>query len=265
MSLPSIELFKQRFFDYSKRYQDIIDSDKFGALTHKIRHTERVLAVAEHIAQSIKLDGDLYLGAQSSALFHDCGRFEQYKQFKTFADRQSVDHGDLGVKIIREENFLAGLPDKLAESVIFAVSVHNKRMIPESDDKDGILFAQITRDADKLDILDFLSDYYVKRKAGLINPVYELFMEDKPEISESLCRSLLAGECGKYSDAKTLNDFKLTQIGLFYDINFPASFKITLEKKHLDMLLDSLPHEQFPVIKEIYGKVLNHAKSRAIL
>ena len=35
-------------------------------------------------------------------LFHDLGRFEQWKLYQTYNDQKSVDHGDLSYKIISQ-------------------------------------------------------------------------------------------------------------------------------------------------------------------
>ena len=51
---------------------------------------------------------DLIL-AQTMALLHDIGRFEQYAKYRTFVDKDSVNHAELSVKVIDSNNILESL------------------------------------------------------------------------------------------------------------------------------------------------------------
>ena len=53
--------------------------------------------------------------AEIMALFHDIGRFEQYKQYRTFSDYRSEDHAALGVKVIKANRILNGFEPAEAE------------------------------------------------------------------------------------------------------------------------------------------------------
>lgn len=87
--------------------------------------------------------------AQLCGLFHDIGRFEQYRKYQTYSDIHSTDHGDLGVSILKEhfnsiENY---------DLILFTTKNHNKLIIEETEDSKKLLFTKIVRDADKLDIM----------------------------------------------------------------------------------------------------------------
>ncbi len=43
------------------------------------------------------------------------------------------------------------------------------------------------------------------------------------------------------SDLRTLNDFKLLQLTWLYDINFPDSLLMVLERKYIETIAHSLP------------------------
>jgi len=60
-------------------------------------------------------------------------------------------------------------------------------------------------------------------------------------------------------DLKTLNDFKLLQIGWVYDLNFVPSFQIVKKKKYLEKLEEALP--QSKEIKEAVKLAHNHVNS----
>ena len=62
---------------------------------------------------------------------------------------------------------------------------------------------------------------------------------------------------GHMADVKTLNDFKLLQIGWVYDINFPRTFQIVRENGYLEMIRDALPETSVRVA-EIYQQARTH-------
>jgi len=65
------------------------------------------------------------------------------------------------------------------------------------------------------------------------------------------------GKLVQMADVKTLNDFKLLQIGWIYDINFPRAFQIVRENEYLEMIRDALPEISVRVA-EIYERARAH-------
>ena len=61
---------------------------------------------AERIAGSLQLDNDDYCAAMVAALFHDIGRFEQFKHYGTYVDRDSLNHASHGVRVLKELELL---------------------------------------------------------------------------------------------------------------------------------------------------------------
>ena len=91
----------EAFSEYVKPY-DITN----GKVILKIEHTFRTVKVAKKIAEDLKLSQEQTLLAQLISLLHDIGRFEQLRIYNTFKDRQSIDHADLGVKILFEDGII---------------------------------------------------------------------------------------------------------------------------------------------------------------
>ncbi|MCK5170151.1 MAG: hypothetical protein KAQ75_09735, partial [Bacteroidales bacterium] len=62
---------------------------------------------------------------------------------------------------------------------------------------------------------------------------------------------------------KTLNDFKLLQIGWIFDLNFDYSIKRLHEKKYLDKIFNTLPeNHKVNQVKEIVNEYFrNHIKT----
>ena len=121
-------------------------------IKHKEEHTLRVCKNIVLIGKSIDLErNELYL-AETIALFHDIGRFKQFKTYGTFDDRKSENHAALGVKILKETRLLSCLSECEQNLICNAVEYHNLPKLPDNESPDCLLFSKLIRDADKLDI-----------------------------------------------------------------------------------------------------------------
>ena len=74
----------------------------------KKEHTGYVVEEARYIAQGLGLDDNDCLIAETVALMHDVGRFEQFTKYLTYSDRKSISHSDLAVEIIEAEGVRGG-------------------------------------------------------------------------------------------------------------------------------------------------------------
>ena len=59
------------------------------------------------------------------------------------------------------------------------------------------------------------------------------------------------------ADLKTLNDFKLLQVGWVYDLNFPRTFQMVREHRCLETIREVLPRKSVRV-SEIYDRARAH-------
>ena len=218
----------------------------------KKEHTWRVCEAITDIGRSLNLSQDDLCVAESAALLHDIGRFEQFKRYRTFADYKSEDHAALGVKIIQANQVLRDFEPAVARLITQAVKYHNRATLPAGEEKRCLFFLKLLRDADKVDIWRVVTDYY-KNAGHNRNKVIELDLPDNPEISNSVYNALMNGKLVQMDDLKTLNDFKMLQIGWIYDINFPRTFQIIKENKYLEMLRDALPKTSTRV-EEVYER-----------
>lgn len=122
-------------------------------IMRKFHHTYRVVEYANDIAVSLKLNDDDIVLAKVCALFHDIARFIQATQYNTFIDSKSFDHGDKGYEIVKE--FIEEISDDkdIQNIVLYSIKNHNKKEIQNDLSERERLFCNITRDADKLDIM----------------------------------------------------------------------------------------------------------------
>lgn len=250
---------KTWFTEYTKAFQSGTPEDQRN-IELKEAHTRRVCGEILDIGDTLGLNGeDLHL-AEVMALFHDIGRFEQYTRYGTFSDLKSEDHAILGVKVLRKTGVLEMLGPSTADLIIRCIAYHNRAFLPEDESARCLFFARLLRDADKLDILRVVTDYY-QRKTGDRNGAIELGLPDTSDISPEIYMDLLAKKIVKTEYLKTLNDFKLLQMGWVFDVNFSRTFQLILERHYIEMIRDALPRSK--KISEIYLAVRSYLEEHA--
>ncbi|MBI5681985.1 MAG: HD domain-containing protein [Deltaproteobacteria bacterium] len=242
MTNKEISFFRKWFSDYCKSFYSHNEEDNKN-ISVKEHHTLNVCQNAVLIAKNLSLDENSLLLAEASALFHDLGRFRQYALYKTFIDRDSVNHGVLGAEILAKEKVLEHLPENEQRLIIETVRFHNAFKLPRLNNKEIIKNLKIIRDADKLDIWQVLAKYYISTAEDRPSAV-SLGMPDTPEYSRDIILSILNKQMAFLKDVKTLNDFKLLQLSWVYDINFPASLNLLIERGHIMEIADTLPQTE---------------------
>jgi hypothetical protein len=180
---------------------------------------------------------DCYI-AELCALLHDVGRFEQYARHRIYFDARSEDHATLGVEVLDNAGILDMLDPVDRNLVRFIVLHHNKVSVPDSGNERDLHFLKLLRDADKIDILRVVTDHYHGiRSADAI----DIGLPNTPEISGTLLGDVTAGRIARVEHMRTLNDFKLLQIGWVFDLNFPKSFDIICKRRYIQKLGTVLP------------------------
>ena len=121
----------------------------------KIHHTYRVAALCEQIGRSIALEGTALDLAWLCGMLHDVGRFEQLRRFGTFDDSKSIDHARAGVQVLFEQGHIRDYLDDDSEDTMLrtAVEWHSAYRLPDGLDERTVMYCNILRDADKIDIL----------------------------------------------------------------------------------------------------------------
>lgn len=61
------------------------------------------------------------------------------------------------------------------------------------------------------------------------------------EISTKIIDSILDSRLADVNDMKTVNDFKLLQVGWVFDLNFPRTYQIFKQRRYLEKLSAALP------------------------
>jgi hypothetical protein len=236
------------FEDLSRWFRGYVQTFKSGNpdedrnILLKEEHTHRVRREIREIGEAIGLDDEDLRLAGAMALFHDLGRFPQYSLYGTFSDRRSCDHAALSVKLLLENGVLDDLDPSEQDLILKAISYHNRAALPDGESDRCLLFSKLLRDADKLDILAVLLDYYCRRETdGYRNEALELDLPDIPLISEDVQRDILAGEIVKSKNLRSQNDFKLLQASWVFDINFWPALVAVRDRGYLERTREHLP------------------------
>ena len=145
-----LEKCKDEFLKYTEKYN--LSNEK---LKRKQLHSLRVMKKSRIIAQSLKLSEEEIQIATLIGLLHDIGRFEQYTKYNTFSDHNSIDHAELGIRILQENNYIKNYieDENWINIILIAIKKHNKYKMEKGLNKKKELFCKIIRDADKADIM----------------------------------------------------------------------------------------------------------------
>ncbi|MBQ1901415.1 MAG: Cof-type HAD-IIB family hydrolase [Lachnospiraceae bacterium] len=230
------EHIKKRFQEYVERY-DISDTK----IKLKYDHTYRVAELSDRIAKSLNLTDEDRNIAWTLGMFHDIGRFEQVRRYGTFEDAKSINHAALSADIL----YVDGLVDDFIEDVNpeenrlmeKTVRLHNVFKLPEEMTDRELLFAQILRDADKIDILKVNCDIPLTE---IYNVSEERLKND--EVSDAVMRCALSWQNVDRRFNKTSIDRLIAHICLVYGLVYPESLHIVKEQGYLEQMLHFQSH-----------------------
>jgi putative nucleotidyltransferase with HDIG domain len=247
---------------FTRYYHSFSTPSREDQRNHTIKHdhTHEVCLNAARIAQDLGLDGRELFLAEAIALLHDVGRFPQYQQFRTFDDSVSVNHAALGAKVLVENKVLSGLDRRDRDLIMRAVTLHNVFVLPEGLDDETLLFARLIRDADKLDILRVVIEYFTQDEGSRAEAV-ALGLPDRPGYSDEVLSCLMRREMARKDMLTTQNDFKLLQLAWLYDLNFSGSLRMVRERNYIDTIAGLLPRDD--KIARAVDRVREYAQKRA--
>ena len=235
------------FQEYPSQY-DVADEK----VKLKIDHTYRVCSLCQQIAVQSGLGEDETELAWLCGLLHDVGRFEQLRRYGTFNDAQSIDHAEFGADILFREGKIRDYiaDDSEDELLEKAVRCHSAYRVPVQYTTREKRFADLLRDADKIDIL----------KVNIIVPIEEIYNVSTYDlrhcqVTEAVMQAFYEEHAVLRSLKKTPVDNVVGHISLVYELVYPISCRLVYEQGYLDKLMDfqsELPetNAQFAKIQE---------------
>lgn len=231
---------------YLSWFQSFVKGFYFGTeedvanIDLKKDHSLRVLREAGMLTTSLQLPSPLADVVHIGALFHDVGRFPQYRQFKTYNDRESLNHACSGVAVMHRADILRRLAPADRKLVLAAIFLHNRPVLPARLSATQSLILRIIQDADKLDIIPTVMANL--EPAAPSSRVVSLGLApDSDRYSDAVYRKVVDRQPVAMSEMFWVNDFKLMLLGWLPTLNFPASRRAVLERSYPERLLALLP------------------------
>ena len=225
----------QCFHDYTGRY----DPDN-PLIRHKIVHTLHVAELSERIARSLVLDDDDVDFAWFLGLLHDIGRFEQVRRYGTFVDSQSVDHAEFGADLLFRDGLFRSfptdqLPQERRDTAETAIRLHNKLSLPDNLDGETQRFAQILRDADKVDIFRVVAEIPFEERIGKSRGLLSEAEEASPEVLECVA----GHRCVPRAARHTVLDGLIAHACMAFELVYEESRMLDREQGNLKKLLSA--------------------------
>lgn len=236
---------KDVFYDYVKKFDLNIREIKY-----KYEHSLRVMDIATTIAKKSNFDIKDEHICTVSGLLHDYGRFTQWKDYETYSDIHSIDHGDLGVSLLFGNSEILNYEKDISmyDEIYDVIKYHNKGFIPTNISEHNKKICKVVRDADKLDI------FY------LFTIDKELIMECNEPISDKIKDDFYNRRVISYNDVKSLNDKVLLYLAFVFDLNYDYSFKHLKDNKLIDKIYSQIINKE--MFKEYFDYVNKYIDER---
>lgn len=259
MQQNQLKKFRAWFGDYVAGFYG--DDEYINAnVKLKENHTRRTCEEMLYLAKELGLSGSRTRIAEAIALFHDIGRFEQFVKYRTYNDPRSVNHCLLGLEVLRRIKVLEDVDETERQLIEKAIEYHGLRELPPDLDGDCLLFSKLIRDADKIDVLYVVTDYYRQYAENPDGFKLELELPEVPEYSKKVIEELLLGRQIDYNDLRTMTDMRLCQLGWVYDVNFVPTLKRIKQRRFLEILVDFLPKKKD--IERVKDRILEYVDFR---
>ena len=227
------------FDEFTKSHIKEVEVNLIDDLKLKKEHSLRVAELCCQIAQKQQFEKNDCRLAELIGLVHDMGRFPQYVKYQTFDDSKSEDHTLLGIKLLEETDFFKELSEADQHIVKQSIESHNKLTVTAKD-KRTMLFCQILRDANKLDIWD-MTVSFLKKDGTFSNSTFCYNLPMLSGVSDVVIKTLSSGKVLQKKDLQSINDYKLFQMSQIFDLNFKVSFEILNKKQLIKKIYDTLP------------------------
>lgn len=234
------------FSEENKNYQEHYQLKK--------DHTFRVVDEVLSIGKQLKLNKNTLVLAETLALLHDIGRFEQYRQYQSFNDAKTENHAAMAVHIMEEQNWLVDYSQNEKTVIKESILLHNVRKLPGDLSNDIKLLTKMLRDADKIDILYVVLQNNIGHIMGLKSD------DTDYEVPESIAGYFEQRKPVAIEYAQKLNDFRLIRASWIFDLNFKPSFIRFKERNYIPRILEKIPDSE--KLDRIYNICIDYLEEK---
>lgn len=240
---------KEAFKEYVKNY-----SSEDSKIAYKIAHTMRVSRISRDIAQNLLLDQEDIDLAELIGLLHDIGRFEQVKRYHTYIDKDSINHGEFGAKLLFEEGLIRNFIEEATYDTIIKTAIlnHNRGKVEEGLTPKAELHSRIVRDADKVDIFSLLV-------TASIQDAYDCDSMYEDSIKPEIIRQFEQEHVIQYENIDNGAERIIAHFAYVFDFNFESALQIIQENEYIDKLASKYEFREVQT-KEIIEKAAKIVK-----
>ncbi len=209
----------------------------------KLEHSLNVADNCRTIAEELKWDESDITTAEALGLLHDIGRFSQFAEFSTFSDSDSVNHGELGCKVVSRSNILSSISGRHRQCILEGIRHHNHRNLVQDVNQDSMPFLKLVRDADKLDIFQIVNkiennNQLEERMKSALN------LKSDGSINSAVLDEIRENNMVSNRNVKSLVDFHLMQLSWVFDINYSPTFRRISEGRFFERIINILPDDK---------------------
>lgn len=239
------EELKKIFKEYVEKF-DMNDS----AIIRKYYHSLRVMDISLLIANHYHFNEKDIEISMISGLLHDYARFPQWTKYKTYSDLESVDHGDLAVELLFDNNEILNYTNNkdYYDEIYDAIKYHNKHKISDNMSEHNRKICEVIRDADKLDIFYLFT----------INK--ELFKNDDSAISIDIIKDFYEHNSIDRRKVKSLNDKIMLDLSMVYDLYYDYSLKYLKNENLIDRMYENINNKE--LFKEYFEYIKKYIDER---
>lgn len=213
-----------------ERYSNTYDREEYK-IEGKHNHSLRVMEISGKLAERLGLNEEEQKLAQLIGLLHDIARYDQWTNFQTYNDMLSFDHGEKAVEILTDNDYIRWyIEDNQYDDIILkAIKNHNKYQVDENLNETELLYANIVRDADKIDILYEASETFWIAD-GVIDDINRSYVS-KDYYAQITDRKQIRVK----ANHSKLDDVAVV-FGTIFDLNYKVSKEIILENDYINKI-----------------------------
>lgn len=238
----TIQNYNVTFWNMVIKY-DTSNTNILRKIIHSFTVANNCFDIASYFGLSKKEREFAYL----LGLFHDIGRFEQWKLYQTFFDKKSVDHGDLGAEIIEKipKNAL-NLSENDKKIMVEAIKYHTKEY--NGKDEKIAFYNSIIKNADAYSNI-----------LTTANGTQQLFVKGDGFTKEILNDFLNQKKLLGHLPNSNLDRILMMTANCYY-VNLEFLRKEILDKKYIDSIFEVYSVYLNENDKKVYRDAIEHLK-----
>lgn len=252
MNTLELKKIKADFVAYAHPFFEGADEKQQALMDLKLKHTWFVADLAREIAVRSGWSKKECNRAEAAGVLHDLGRFSQIREFRTFHDKVTVDHGERGFEEAEKHGICAHLDHEIQAALLNSIRYHNRRVLPTGLPAEHYKYLKVVRDADRLDIYRVVN-HALKNGDNDKHPEITRGINLDKRATPAVVKAINAGEQVNYDLVRTLTDRMLLQLSWLNIMSHKAALELFHERGYLEIMADHLPNE--PEVNDIVEKV----------